>query len=158
MPKVKCKKCQNKQCGVTNPLEAKFCRKCGSPISDNAEILVCEVENSNVEMDSRPFHMRYPEYNLIPYSEHPANFIFNKPDYIEREYLPHDQDQFLWIVKDGKFGITTYRYEDHWYGDEVHTNRIIKCEYDRIEKADGCFICHIGSQVTYIDLKGNILK
>lgn len=55
MPKVKCKKCQNKQCGVTNPLEAKFCRKCGSPISDNAEILVCEVENSNVEMDSRPF-------------------------------------------------------------------------------------------------------
>lgn len=158
MSRYKYKKCQNKQCGATNPLEAKFCRKCGFPIPDNAEVVVSEVDDSKVEMDSRPFHMRYPEYNLIPYSEHHANFVFNKPDYIEREYLPHGQDQFLWMVKDGKFGITTYRYEDHWYGDEVYTDRIIKCEYDRIEKADGCFICHKGSQVIYRDLKGNILK
>lgn len=148
----------NLKCLSENPDNAKFCRKCGSSISDNAEVNVQDAEFSNIEMDIRPFHMRYPEYNLRPYSEHPANFVFNKPDYIEREYLPHDQDQFLWIFKDGKFGITTYRYEDHWYGDEVHTNRIIKCEYDRIEKTDGCFICYKGTQITYIDLKGNILK
>lgn len=146
-------KCSNYDCQSENPDSAKFCRKCGTPIVRDEKIF-----STRIETDNRPFHMRYPEYNLIPYSEHPANFVFNKPDYIEREYLPHDQDQFLWIVKDGKFGITTYRYEDHWYGDEVHTNRIIKCEYDRIEKADGCFICHKGSQVIYIDLKGNILK
>lgn len=49
--------------------------------------------------------------------------------------------------------------ENYLYGDEVHTNRIIKCEYGRIEKkVDGYFICHKGSEVTYIDLKGNILK
>ena len=150
--------CNNPACRTDNPIEAKFCRKCGSPISDNIEVVICEAENPSIETDCRPFHLRFPEYNLVPYSEHSAKFFFNKPDYIEREYLSHGHDQFLWIVKDGKFGITTYRYEDHWYGDEIYTNRIIKCEYDRIEKADGCFVCHKDAQVTYIDLRGNILK
>ena len=35
---------------------------------------------------------------------------------------------------------------------------VVRRFQNRIEKADGCFICHKGSQVTYIDLKGNILK
>lgn len=145
------KTCKNPACRADNPVGAKFCRKCGTPFLNSVRFVT-------VDEDLRPFHIRYKEYNLIPYSEHPANFFFNQPDYIEKEYLPHGQDQFLWIVKDGKFGITTYRYDDHWYGDEVIANRIIKCEYDCIEKADGYFICHKGSRVTYIDLQGNKLK
>ena len=132
MSKAKYKECSNTECGVTNPIEAKFCRKCGSPISNTAEIIVQNAPETI--KDNRPFHIRVPEDNLIPDSKYPANFIFNKPDHIERKYLPHGSDQFLWIVKDGKFGITTYRYEDHWYGDKVYTDRIVKCEYDPYRK------------------------
>lgn len=144
------------QCNTENPQEANFCRKCGYKIYDKKKVVNESIPEPKV--DHRPFHIRYPEYNLIPYSEHAASFVFNQPDYIEREYLPHGKNQFLWIVKDGKFGITKFRYEDHWYGDEVYTDRIIKCRYDCIEKADAYFICHKDSQVIYIDLQGNILK
>ena len=57
-----------------------------------------------------------------------------------------------------KLGILYWTIEKHWYGKEDVYNRIIPCEYDRIEKADGYFACYKGTEVTYIDLKGNILK
>lgn len=158
MPKVKCKKCQNKQCGVTNPLEAKFCRKCGSPISDNAEILVCEVENSNVEMDSRPFHLKHPELHLKPISEfQELSFLIKSPEYVE-DPLEAEDSEYLYIARKGKLGVLYWTVEKHWYGKDNVYDRIIPCEYDRIDKADGHFVCYKGSQVTYIDLKGNILK
>lgn len=158
MSKVKQKKCQNKQCAATNPLEANFCRKCGFPISDNAEVIVCEVENTSIEMDTRPFHLKHPELHLKPISEFEKLFFwFNKPEYVEDPSEAEDSE-YLFIARDGKLGILYWTIEKHWYGKEDVYNRIIPCEYDRIEKADGYFACYKGTEVAYIDLKGNILK
>ena len=64
-------------CQTQNVDTATFCKKCGNEIKDIRHTTV-DAKIADVRVDTRPFHMRYPEDNLIPYSEHPANFVFNK--------------------------------------------------------------------------------
>ena len=45
------KVCDNPDCKAENPIQAKFCAKCGTRFSINL-----------------PFHLRRPELNLVPYS------------------------------------------------------------------------------------------
>lgn len=136
--------CNNPICKADNPIEAKFCRKCGSQLSNSVDI--------------RPFHLRYPELHLKPISEfQELSFLIKSPEYVE-DPLEAEDSEYLYIARKGKLGILYWTVEKHWYGKDNVYNRIIPCEYDRIDKADGHFVCYKGSQVTYIDLKGNVLK
>ena len=108
--------------------------------------------------------MRHPEYHLKPFSEFPElTFWFNKPDYVE-DRDETEMPDFLFIVKDEKFGILHWETETvkHLFKKDTyveHYNRIIQCEYAKIEKEEDHFVCYKddGSCV-YIDLKGNVLK
>lgn len=151
--------CPNPKCRADNPANAKFCRKCGSPISDNVEILVCEVENSNVEMDSLPFHLKHPEYHLRPISEYPElsfNIFQIKPEYVEQA----EGTKYYFIARKGMLGILFWTWDKkHWWSKEGNVYQIIiPCKYDHIVKGDGYFKCHKDSQIDYFDLKGNRLK
>ena len=153
--------CNNPKCRADNPIEANFCRKCGSQLSNS----VGNIANSSPvqEDDIRPFYLRYPELHLKPISEfQELYFFFKSPEYVEDPTMAKDSE-YLYIARKGKLGILHWviERETHFFTKDTFNhiyNRIIPCEYDRIEKADGCFICYKGSQVTYIDLKGNILK
>ena len=158
------------KCYADNPLDAKFCCKCG-----------CDFHGRSSDDDSsdvRPFHIRHPELNLLPASDSEFEklfFWFNKPEYIENPYKADDRD-YLYIVRRGKIGILYWITEKHWYGKQDIYRRIIPCKYDRIEKADGYFICytckytytkkadeHIirhnkGTEIEYRDMKGNLLR
>ena len=147
--------CNNPACKTENPIEAKFCCKCGTQLNRAA---IITIEESSQEMDTRPFHLKHPELHLKPISEFEKLFFwFNKPEYVEDPSEAEDSE-YLFIARRGKLGILYWTIEKHWYGKEDVYNRIIPCEYDRIEKADGYFACYKGTEVTYIDLKGNILK
>lgn len=148
--------CNNPICKADNPIEAKFCRKCGSQLSNSES----NIANSSPvqEDDIRPFHLRYPELHLKPISEfNELSFLFKSPEYVE-DPMEAEDSEYLYIARKGKLGILYWTIEKHWYGKDNVYNRIIPCEYDRIDKAEGHFVCYKGSQVTYIDLKGNILK
>lgn len=151
-------KCSNPECRSENPDNAKFCRKCGTPIVKDGKVF-----STKIETDNRPFHLKYPELHLKPISEFKElSFFFKSPEYVEDPSMAEDSD-YLYIARKGKLGILHWvvERETHFFTKDTYNdiyNRIIPCEYDRIEKADGHFICHKGSQVTYIDLKGNILK
>ena len=154
-------KCPNPECRADNPIEAKFCRKCGTKLSNSTPII--KSEETVQKKDTRPFYLRYPELHLKPISEfEELYFYFFPPEYVEDPSMA-ENPEYLYIARNGKLGIL------HWVKERVirvfikdtvnHIyNRIIPCEYDRIDKADGYFICYKGSQVTYIDLKGNVLK
>ena len=158
------------KCYADNPLDAKFCRKCGCDFHGRSS-----ADDSN---DVRPFHIRHPELNLLPASDSEFEklfFWFNKPEYIENPYKADDSD-YLYIVRRGKIGILYWITEKHWYGKQDIYRRIIPCKYDRIEKADGYFICHTckytytkkadghiirhnkGTEIEYRDMKGNLLR
>ena len=127
----------------SNPDNAQFCRICGHKFE---------------EISNFPFHMAHPEYHLRPFSEFDkVLFWFNNPDYME-DPKESEKPEYLYIVKDGKFGILYWHFEEHWYGDTNDFHRIIQCEYDRIEKKEDMFVCYKGSERVFIDLKGNILK
>ena len=143
--------CNNPACKTENPIEAKFCCKCGTQLNRAA---IITIEESSQEMDTRPFHLKHPELHLKPISEFEKLFFwFNKPEYVEDPSEAEDSE-YLFIARGGKLGILYWTIEKHWYGKEDVYNRIIPCEYDRIEKADGYFACYKGTEVTYIDLKG----
>ena len=158
------------KCHADNPLDAKFCRKCGSDFNGGSF-----ADDSS---DVRPYHIRHPELNLLPASDSEFEklfFWFNKPEYIENPYKADDSD-YLYIVRRGKIGILYWITKKHWYGKQDIYRRIIPCKYDRIEKADGYFICHTckytytkkadghiirhnkGTEIEYRDMKGNILR
>ena len=146
-------KCSNYDCQSVNPDSAKFCRKCGTPIVRDEKIF-----STRIETDNRPFHLKHPELHLKPKSEFTElSFIFKSPEYVE-DPMEAEDSEYLYIARKGKLGILYWRIEKHWYGKDNVYNRIIPCEYDRIDKADGHFVCYKGSQVTYIGLKGQILK
>ncbi|EOA48410.1 hypothetical protein HMPREF1532_03638 [Bacteroides salyersiae WAL 10018 = DSM 18765 = JCM 12988] len=148
--------CSNSNCLTENPDNAKFCRKCGLPFLKDVKKNASNVPIE--EIDNCPFHLKHPELHLKPISEFEKLFFwFNKPEYVEDPSEAEDSE-YLFIARDGKLGILYWTIEKHWYGKEDIYNRIIPCKYDRIEKAEGYFVCHKGSEVTYIDLKGNILK
>lgn len=158
------------KCYADNPLDAKFCRKCGCDFNGGS--------SADDSSDVRPFHIRHPELNLLPASDSEYEklfFWFNKPEYIENPYKADDSD-YLYIVRRGKIGILYWITEKHWYGKQEIYRRIIPRKYDRIEKADGYFICHTckytytkkadghiirhnkGTEIEYRDMKGNILR
>ena len=146
------------KCHEDNPIDAKFCRKCGFSISE--KFSETNIENPNASDDVKPFHIRHPELNLLPASDSEFEklfFWFNSPEYIENPYKADDSD-YLYIVRKGKIGILYWVTEKHWYGKTEKYYRIIPCKYDRIEKADGLFICHKGTKIEYRDMKGNILR
>lgn len=64
----------NPICRAHNPVEAKFCRKCGSQLSNS----VSHIANSSPvhEDDMRPFHLRHPEFHLKPISEVKELYFF----------------------------------------------------------------------------------
>jgi hypothetical protein len=131
-----CDKCHTKQ-----PITAIKCCNCGASFGS-----------------IKPFHILHPEYHLRPLSEYTnLSFVFRKPDYVEDPKASSDQE-YLYIVRNGKLGILYWLYEKHWYGDTNIHKRIIPCEYDDIKKLDGMFECHKNGDVIYIDKKGNILK
>lgn len=157
------------KCYAENPLDAKFCRKCGSDFNGGS--------SADDSSDVRPFLIRHPELNLLPASDSQFEklfFWFNKPEYIENSYKSDNSD-YLYIVRRGKIGILYWTTEKHWYGKQIY-RRIIPCKYDRIEKADGYFICHTckytytkkadghiirhnkGTEIEYRDMKGNLLR
>lgn len=126
-----------------NPDEARYCRICGYKFE---------------EIKNLPFHMAHPEYHLKPFSEFEKLFFwFNSPDYVE-DPKESEKPDYLYIIKDGKFGILYWHFEEHWYGDTNDFHRVIQCEYDRIEKKEDMFVCYRGNERVFIDLKGNILK
>ena len=158
------------KCYADKPLDAKFCRKCGYDFHSRS--------SADDSSDVRPFHIRHPELNLLPASDSEFEklfFWFNKPEYIENPYKADDSD-YLYIVRRGKIGILYWITVKHWYGKQYIYRRIIPCKYDRIEKADGYFICHTckytytkkadghiirhnkGKEIEYRDMKGNILR
>ena len=146
-------------CGSSNPIEAKFCRKCGRNFDDGSleKKMINPADDSS---DVRPYHIRHPELNLLPASDSKFEdllFWFNRPEYIEDPCQADDSD-YLYIVRKGKIGILHWTIEKHWYGNEDIYSRIIPCIYDHIEKADGYFICHKESKIEYRDMKGNILR
>lgn len=144
-------KCPNINCQSVNPDNAKFCRKCGTQLVKDEKVFL-------IENDNRPFHLKHPELHLRPISEfEKLFFLFNKPEYVEDPSEAEDSE-YLYIARNGKLGILYWTVEKHWYGKEDVYNRIIPCEYDRIEKEEGYFACFKGPEVTYIDLKGKILK
>ena len=153
--------CNNPICRADNPIEAKFCRKCGSQLSNSVRTIVNSV--SVQEDDMRPFYLRHPELHLKPISEfEELSFFFKSPEYVEDPTMAEDSE-YLYIARKGKLGILHWviERETHFFTKDTFNhiyNRIIPCEYDRIDKANGHFVCYKGSQVTYIDLKGNILK
>ena len=145
-------------CGSSNPIEAKFCRKCGRNFDDGS--LEKNDNPADDSSDVRPYHIRHPELNLLPASDSEFEklfFWFNKPEYIENPYKADDSD-YLYIVRRGKIGILYWITEKHWYGKQEIYRRIIQCKYDRIENADGHFVCHKGTKIEYRDMKGNILR
>lgn len=126
-----------------NPDDARFCRICGYKFDAR---------------DQRPFHLKHPEYHLKPFSEFKElGFLRNSPEYVE-DPSQSDVNEYYWIVRKEKFGILYWHHEDHWYGDTNNYNRIIQCEYDKIEKLDGMFACHKGDDIIYIDRQGVILS
>lgn len=142
------------KCNAENPAKAVFCRKCGYKFKEEK----LDVKQIKDNEDVRPFHLRHPELHLLPISEFEKLFFwFNKPEYVEDPYQADDSD-YLYIARNEKIGILHWITEKHWYGKEERYNRIIPCKYDRIEKADGHFICHIGTKVEYRDMKGNRLR
>lgn len=148
--------CPNPECHADNPIEAKFCRKCGTKLSNSTSII--KSEETVQKKDTRPFYLRYPELHLKPISEfEELYFYFFAPEYVEDPSMAEDSE-YLYIARGGKLGILYWKIESHWYGKNNVYNRIIPCEYDRIDKADGHFVCYKGSQITYRDLKGNVLK
>lgn len=173
---MKCSKC-----GFENPEGAKFCSNCGAKMEEMKcclnpqcenyrryilpqEALFCPECNSKIEnfMDA-PFHVRHPEYNLVPFNEFDykddVSFFFKKPEYIEDGYRSEGINYF-YIARQEKLGILRYEYHKHWYGDYHITDRIIPCEYDKIERSEreDYFICYKGEEKTYIDNKGKVIK
>ena len=55
--------CNNPACKTENPIEAKFCCKCGTQLNRAA---IITIEESSQEMDTRPFHLKHPELHLKP--------------------------------------------------------------------------------------------
>lgn len=140
-----------------NPDNANFCRICGDQFDKSLDIRIV-LQKKNNSVDTRPFNIKFPEFHLRPLSEFSdLTFVFNSPEYVE-DPSKSSKKEYLWIVKEEKFGILFWHHEDHWYGDTNEYNRIIKCVYDKIIKHDNMFECHLGNNITYIDLKGNILK
>lgn len=109
-----------------------------------------------------PFHLRHPELNLKPLSffrDKVLSFFFNSPDYVE---IPDKSShpEYLYIVKDEMFGILYWHYKEHLFYTENKHERIIPCEFDKIEKKinEGMFICNKDGTRTFYDLSGTILK
>lgn len=67
---------------------------------------------------------------------------------------------YLYIVKDGKFGILYWHYKEHFLLTENKYKRIIPCEYEKIDKkiGDGMFVCYQEGKRTFYDLNGVLLK
>lgn len=134
------KNCPNNH---SNPDNAQFCRICGHRFEDTPSL---------------PFHMVHPELHLRPISDfEDLHFWFNKPEYVED---PNESinPEYLYIARNRKVGILYWKIIKRWYGKEHEYNRIIPCEYDKIEKTADAFICYKGNKRYYMDSKGNILK
>lgn len=124
--------------------------------------IVKELSDKEVIVNDLPFHLRHPELNLKPLSffrDKGLFFFLNSPDYVE---IPEKSShpEYLYIVKDELFGILYWNYKKHFFYTENKHERIIPCEYDKIEKKinDGMFICYKDGKRTFYDLNGVILK
>ena len=124
--------------------------------------IVKELSDKEVIVNDLPFHLRHPELNLKPLSffrDKGLLFFLNSPDYVE---IPEKSShpEYLYIVKDELFGILYWNYKKHFFYTENKHERIIPCEYDKIEKKinDGMFICYKDGKRTFYDLNGVILK
>ncbi|MBR1769404.1 MAG: zinc ribbon domain-containing protein [Bacteroidales bacterium] len=132
-----------KHCGAKNEFDSRFCGNCG------------------IEWDTTlPYNLRHPEMNLMSYGNYSLKYSFPTslfksitPDYCEDPggYGKH----YLWFVKDGKVGIF-YLNQKRWI--IVNEYIVIKAEWDKIEKADGYFVCYRGGLKEYFDLEGNKLR
>lgn len=156
------KACVNKSCSDFGkhilPMEAKFCPKCGEAIFDGSEG-VDEDNTSDV-----PFHIRHPEYDLVPYSEFkfkdkmPIFYTFKKPEYIEDIYRLDEGDNYLYIARKGKLGVLRYRFRKHWYGDDHLPHVIIPCEYEKIEDNGDYYKCFKDGKIIMFDRSGKKIK
>lgn len=169
-----------KVCGFENIESARFCSFCGerleemecctNPDCENFSRYViplaatfCPVCGKKIEVKlTGPFHERYPEYHLIPYTEflYKGNvffFFFNQPDYIENSSLKEGKN-FLFIARNGKLGVLKYIYYKRWFGDYHNAKRIIPYEYEKIERKDDYFICYKYGFKFFLDNEGNIIK
>ena len=154
---IELKACTNKDCPDFGkrilPAEAKFCPRCGKPMSDINE----DVEEQNV-----PFHIRYPQYDLVPYSDFKFNnkiiFFLKTPEYIEDIQRLSEGDNYLYIARKGKLGVLRYRYKKHWYGDDHSKWVIIPCEYDKIEDEGNYYKCFKDGKIVMFNRSGKEIK
>ena len=123
---------------------------------------VKELSDKGNVANDLPFHLRHPEFHLKPLSffrDQGLSFFFNSPDYVE---IPEQSvhPDYLYIVKDEKFGILYWHYEKHFLYTENKHERIIPCEYEKIEKRieEGMFICYKEEKRFFYDLSGVLLK
>lgn len=105
-------------------------------MSAENEIQVVAEDSYRLDrLDDLPYHLLHPELNLKPlsfFADKGLSFFFNSPDYVE---LPEKSSHpnYLYIVKDGKFGILYWCYEEHFLYKNKHES-IIPCEFGKIEK------------------------
>lgn len=150
--KFELKSCQNKSCFAYNekilPAEAKFCSVCGETIPDNENV---------------PFHIRYPQYNLVPFCEFDnkdriyLGWFKKDPEYIEDIYVRVGIN-YLWMVRNEKIGVCYLLCEDHWYGKTYDSGIVIPYEYDKIEDKGNYYICYKGEEKRMFSRDGKELK
>ena len=146
--------CNNTACSIYGkailPHDAVFCPECGFKVGTNID-----------RLSDAPFHVRHPEYNLIPAIESPYRKVASRwdvrPEYYEDVEL-RDGVNFLYIAWRGKLGILRYEYKRHWYGNDHKARKIIPCNYDKIEKKTNFFICYKDGKKIFLDRNGSILK
>lgn len=149
------KKCDKDYCQTLNKAEYKFCTNCGASLVDVNVFIECNKDDKTLI----PFNLRYPSYNLIPYSTHCINKFIGELEYVEKEKKEYDRIQFLFIVKDEKMGITSFELTKHWlWGERIKAKIIIQPNYNRIEKESNYFVCYEGPKPSYFDTNGNNLK
>jgi len=132
-------------------------------MSAENEIQVVAEDSYRLDrLDDLPYHLLHPELNLKPlsfFADKGLSFFFNSPDYVE---LPEKSSHpnYLYIVKDGKFGILYWCYEEHFLYTKNKHERIIPCEFEKIEKRidEGMFVCYTEGKRTFYDLCGVMLK
>lgn len=151
------KACLNEECPQYNkyilPADAVFCPVCGTAIPSH-------------EDKSKPFHLRHPEYNLIPYCEYATKYDNNQvgitwfrknlPEFIEDKPITSGMN-FFWIAKQNKLGVLKCVHTPHWYGDDYVQSKIIPCQYDKIEDKGDYYVCHDGNNCTMFNRDGDVI-
>lgn len=154
------KVCENPNCKAENPIQAKFCAKCGTRFS--------------IIDDNLPFHLRRPELNLVPYSAFRLkpgdendlirfwdilSLHSGNPEYVENLQYRGDT-LYLFAAKHDRIGIIAWSKKDTVFRGRVNKySLIIPYDYETIEKRPNMFICHKKNGKTdYRDMQGAILR